>query len=181
MSFMLANAGVPMIAWQMPAMVMALVPIFLIESAVARRSVSISTPRLFTGVGIANVVSTFVGIPLAWFMMLLLELLTIGGGGVDPVDSPLSVFKAVVLGAAWLSPYSEPLWLLVSIAALVLLIPYFLVSVLAEYLVLRCAWNAQPGSTVARATWRMNLVSYAALAVLVIVWLCWEWMQYQPA
>ena len=59
---LLANAGVPMIFWQVPAGAIALVPIVLVESLVLRPILKQPFRPLAFRVLAANALSTFVGI-----------------------------------------------------------------------------------------------------------------------
>ena len=68
-SSLLANAGIPMIVFQFPAMLLALLPVILIESLIARWCLWSTYPRAYArvygGVALANVISTVIGVPLA--------------------------------------------------------------------------------------------------------------------
>ena len=73
----LGDTGVPMIFIQWPAMICALVPVIAIEAIVIHRNLSLPYRRAFVGSAKANVISTLVGVPLAWVLMLALELMLI--------------------------------------------------------------------------------------------------------
>jgi hypothetical protein len=59
-------------------------------------------------------------------------------------------------------------------ATLVLLVPYFFVSVAVERWVLRQCWRTLPLSRVALAAWAGNAVTYCGLGF-------WAWYQLQAA
>lgn len=81
MIMILANAGVPMIFITLPPMVVLIIPVIIIEFLASRRLISrISPARRWAGIGFANVVSTFIGWPAAWFVLVLLQMVTGGGG-----------------------------------------------------------------------------------------------------
>ncbi len=155
----LANAGVPMLFWQLPFMAMALVPIVLIEWAIVSRLISGMSWHGFWSVGLANAVSTFIGIPLAWGAMLALNVATTGTGS-RGLDTPMQVFQSVVLQASWLVPYEDDLYWMIPTATLVLLVPYFLVSVFAERWVLGLMMRNVDRLIIRKAAWRMNAVTY---------------------
>jgi len=75
---MLADAGVPMIALHLPAMVVLLAPIIGIEYLVARCIIALPAPRLLRGVAVANVASALIGIPATWALMFVLNIVTTG-------------------------------------------------------------------------------------------------------
>ena len=62
-----------MLALAWPAQWLALIPIILVESEIFRRALQLPFRSLIKPIGKANLVSTLVGIPLAWLAMLLLE------------------------------------------------------------------------------------------------------------
>ena len=167
---MLANMGVPMLYVQMPWMTIALVPIIVVEALIARRRLGLATSKSFLGTAIANAVSTFVGIPLAWFAQFGLNLLISGGTG-HGLGNPSAIFMSVVVQASWLVPYESELYWMVPTAFLVLLIPAYFVSVLAENLVLRKMWSQMDSRRVSATVWLANTASYAALIVLNVVWI----------
>ena len=169
-AIMLANAGVPMLFVQMPFMTIALVPIIVVEGLIARRRLGLSAAGSFKGVAVANAVSTFIGIPLAWFAQFGLNLL-ISGGNSHGLANPAAIFMSVVVQASWLVPYESELYWMIPTAFLVLLIPAFFVSVLAENLVLRKMWSQLDRRRVSATVWLANTASYAALITANVVWI----------
>jgi hypothetical protein len=73
---LLADAGAPMIFIEWPLMFCALVPVIVIETEVARRYLALPYPKAVAGAAKANILSTLVGVPLAWGIMLVIELVT---------------------------------------------------------------------------------------------------------
>src|SRR5882724_12003016 len=159
----LFDMGVPMIVLQFPIMVIALIPIILIETVVIRPKLNISWKETFYGVTLANIGSTLVGIPVAWFIMYVIEIL------VGLVDS--AVFNAnswdspvlALIGAAWLPPGSRDLYWMIPVASIILLVPSYFCSVLIEYYICRWKWENLPAASIKRSVWLVNLVSYIFL------------------
>ena len=87
MQFLIANAGLPMIGAQMNIMIMALIPIVAIEAIVFRTRLSRTNSQCFQACMIANCVSTFVGIPLAWMAMVIIEMSV--GSSAWGLDTPV--------------------------------------------------------------------------------------------
>src|SRR5260370_1208577 len=79
-STVLADVGLPMLVFVWPASWILLVPIVLVEAVIARRILALPPARCLKISFVANLVSTMVGIPLAWLAALLLELLLAGIG-----------------------------------------------------------------------------------------------------
>jgi len=66
-----ANIGVPMIFVTLPMMVVALLPIIIIETVLATPYLKIPFRFLLRLIARANLFSTFVGIPITWFLLAL--------------------------------------------------------------------------------------------------------------
>jgi hypothetical protein len=105
-----ADVGLPMIFVEWPAMILALVPVVLIEAAVYRRELRIPFRKALHPAGVANVASTLIGYPFAWLLRLaasfaLLDLLAV-------VPKPPLALIALVY-SAWLPPGAEEtMWML---------------------------------------------------------------------
>jgi len=172
MAFILADIGVPMIMLQFPAMIFALVPVIIIEALFASRMLCLQKFRAFRGAGLANIFSTIAGVPLAWFVMVLIMLATTHGylyGG----RSPLMATLFFLLNIAWLSPDQRNLYWMVPSAMALLLIPSFFVSVWLELWVCRQVWNDLDRALVRRVVFKMNLASYALLFLAAGGWLAY--------
>jgi hypothetical protein len=167
---LLANAGVPMIFWQLPAMLMALPAVIAIEMLLARFRYQIPLRANLKGVSLSNIASTVIGVPLAWLTMLALNILTTGTRAMG-LNTPLGVFQSVVLQSSWLVPYREQLTWMIPTATLVLLVPYFFASVYSERFALRFIWTDFPRETIRSFTWFGNLITYACFFIYTCVWL----------
>jgi hypothetical protein len=75
----LANVGIPMIFPQFILMAFAFVPIVLVEAFVVRRLLGHPFGGAVRDTAIANLWTTFIGVPLAWGVMFVLELVSTGG------------------------------------------------------------------------------------------------------
>lgn len=159
----LADAGIPMLAWHIGPALLVFFPIVMVESVITWAFVRQPVWPVVRTVGVANAISTFVGIPMAWIFMVVLELATVGGGADRHYNTPFAAFQSLVLGAAWLPPEEGALAWLIPAATLVLLIPYFVVSVAIERRILLKSWSRLPRSGVTTACWLSNLASYSFL------------------
>jgi hypothetical protein len=167
---LIADAGVPMLFVTFPRMMAALVPIVLVEAIVYRWYLSKSFPSCCGGSLVANSMSTFAGIPLTWVLLVIMEILCTGGGKAYGLDTPLHRLVAVTLQAPWLVPYEEDLYWMIPVAALSLLVPCLLVSVLVEYFMLRACWILPKDRVkLLNAVWIANLLSYCLLGTYCLV------------
>jgi hypothetical protein len=181
---MLANVGIPMIFVQWPLMLVALIPVILIETLLIRLWLPLSTDEAFTGIAQANALSTAIGVPLAWGIMLVVEFIMglLLASSVDYLDwksdSPLFQLVFFIFSAAWPLPTTETAARrLLPIAAALLLIPCFYASVWVEYRSCLRSWARYDPVLVRRAVYRANLGSYALLFVLACVWI---WASMSP-
>lgn len=168
----MANAGVPMLLWQLPGMVLALVPVVLLETLIAGRHLELGFRERLTGIAVANVWSTFVGVPVAWGVMTMIPSMT-GGVVTTDTSAPLLALQVVAMEAAWPDAYEGQLSWLIAAAGIALLIPYYFASVVVERWVLRHRWSSQQRKPIHAAVWRMNAASYLCLALLLIA-LLWR-------
>ncbi len=155
-----------MLALHLPAMLVLLAPICIIEYFVASRA--LNQPRLWVANGVfwANAATTLLGIPLTWLAMLGLELATIGPE-TQSHDSLPGLLTSLVLQAAWLDVPKPGLEWMVPASTLVLLVPYFFVSVYTERTVLSYLLNKSPRPTIDRVCRVANLTTYGVLAGFV--------------
>lgn len=173
MSPILANAGVPMILPQLYLMGLALIPIVLLESAFLCRVPSVNFGEAARGVTIANFASTVIGIPIAWALMLGLQMITTGGIS-QGMNTPLSMLASVTLQAAWLDSDERHLYWMLPAAVTTLLMPSFAVSLLIERFYLLHRWQKLDRTLVARWVMRANVYSYLVLFVLSSAWFTLE-------
>jgi hypothetical protein len=175
---LLADVGVPMIFVQWPLMICALLPVIVIEAFVLHKRLRLSYRRAFAGAAQANVISTLAGVPLAWGVMFLLELAT-----ALPIiyaaqkwhwhyESPI-FYVLYVLGMAWTGPAGKSAWP-IALAATLLLVPTFFVSVWLERRFYRRSYPDIDTVAVDGASWFANLTSYTLLFVLACGWVGWE-------
>jgi hypothetical protein len=167
-----ANAGVPMIVITFPLMAVALVPIVLIEAAVISARLGRPLGSCLKSVGIANALSTLVGLPLTWLGLVAAQVLT-GGSGAYGIESIQSRLLAVTWQAPWLIPYEAHLYWMVPAACLTLLVPFFYVSYHIEYRAVARFVRTSARDAIARAMLRANLVSYAGLLLANGAWLAY--------
>lgn len=177
-----ANVGIPMIFVQWPLMLVALIPVILVEVLLIRLWLSLSYREAFIGIAKANVLSTAIGIPLAWGIMLVIELITVLlRVSVDDylpwkLKGPLFEIVFFIFSIAWPLPTTETARGGIAIAAALLLIPCFYASVWIEYCSCLRSWTRYNPVLVHRAVYRTNLGSYALLFVLACVWIANEYV-----
>jgi hypothetical protein len=187
--YLLADAGVPMIFITWPGMVLLLLPIIAAEWAFIIHRTSFKKTKVLRATVAANAVSTIVGIPITWGALLLCEmgvLLTLAHVpklGNSSWNSPLEQIVRTILSAPWIAPVENSGSWAVPLAALVLLIPFYFVSVWVEQKIMEhmlpvtTSLNAQPSEVnegVLRGAVRgANLMSYGFLFAFATAWLSW--------
>ena len=170
----LADVGLPTIFGIGPVMLIALLPVIGVEAFVLSRWLDISAYKALAVSGVENVVSTVVGVPLAWFFSFFFSIfsafLSFGKGGAD-LSTTRGKIRAALQYAPWLPPsegWSDSNWL-VSATLLCLLFPCFGLSLLIESSVAGGMLAEYPAGDVTRAVVVGNVVSYGLLA-LVVSW-----------
>jgi len=177
---LLANMGVPMLLIQMPAMFFALVPVIVVEALFVRARLALPRREAFKAVTAANVLSTIVGIPIAWLVIV------IGQQTLDTTfrrlpahfhadaHSPLWISYEMLTTFAWLDPDEANLYWMVPVASALLLIPSYFASVWIERPVCRDSWRHLQPAAVSRVVTQANRLSYGGLFVLACARLAWE-------
>lgn len=169
-----ADAGIPMIFLTFPAMLIALVPVILIETFVIHKALEIPYKKALIPNSVANLASTVAGFPLAWGLLLGLELLTTGGGCGPGFGTISSSILTVILESAWLCPWEDHLYWLMPVAFINCLIIAFFISIWIEYFVMKKMLKEHDKAKIKKATYKANLVSYALLIILNIVFLAFN-------
>lgn len=163
-----ANIGIPMIAVIMPASWILLIPVIFIESAVAESVLGYKYWRAIKPVAVANAVSTIIGIPITWGLLVLVQMFS-GGGGSEGLNTFALRIYAVTVQSPWLIPYAsnELEWMLPA-AGITLCIPFFFASVFCEYLVMNKLISANP-TAIKHWAWLANGISYGMIVAILIV------------
>ena len=163
-----ANAGLPMIFITFPYMLLAFIPIFLIEGVVYKKRLNMSYGSSLSVSFLANLLSTLIGFPLAWLLSLVVEiLLSLSQQG---ATGTVSKVLLTVLGPAWLAPPIETAdqWY-VPIAAFFGLIPAYFVSVWMELFVARRCFDEIDIKEGKKAVRAANLLTYGILGAVCLI------------
>jgi len=147
----LANIGLPTVALYLPFAWFALVPIIFIESGYGARRYNLSFRRAFLAQATANCLSTVIGIPITWFVIVLLQFVTIPSGA----------------GPAWLLP--DPGWWTVAAAIAVLTVVFYFMSVATEGFVVARFFREVPRKTIRHWVIQANAITYTLLLALILV------------
>jgi hypothetical protein len=164
-----------MLMFQWPLMLCALLPVILVETEVVRRQLSLPYRNAIVGAAKANVLSTAAGVPLAWVIMLVVEfaagfpLLSAAEKRHWPVEHSPVEYILDVLTMAWIGPSVPGM----ALAAALLLIPTFFISLLLERRSYRRSWPDVNRAAVDRSVWFANLASYSLLFLAACVWYGW--------
>ncbi|MEN6458798.1 MAG: hypothetical protein ABFC63_07700 [Thermoguttaceae bacterium] len=162
---MFANVGIPLIGPAIGVGWFAFIPVVLVETLIAIWVLRWQFFFALRWVSLANVVTTFVGVPITWFLTVLVQMSVgyCGWGDGSIVE--------VLLGPAWLGPgYIRDLGWAVPLGLIVLCVPMFVMSCWAEYLILR---RFAAKALIWQYVWKANLASYALLvAALIVTMLC---------
>jgi len=160
-----ADIGLPMIFITVPNMLLAIVPIIALESYILSKKLKLTPKRSLVTSTVVNVASTFIGIPFAWFILALLQIIT-GGGRAYGMNTVMQKFLSVTWQAPWLIPYESSYYWMIPAALCFLLIPFFFVSWLIEYILAKKILPDVLYQEVKKAVFIANLASYGGLLVI---------------
>jgi hypothetical protein len=169
--WMFANAGIPMLYLGAPALVLAFIPVVLIEAVWYWRRLGVPLSPALTGSCSANLWSFCVGLPVAWLLWVVVAIASShAASGVAYHEifqrSEWLGLLYFVTVAAWLPPLESRVEVAIFGATLVLLLPAFLVSYLGEASLLQEQWPELSRKAVYRQVWLAHLVTYGLLYLL---------------
>ena len=159
-----ANAGVPMIMFAMPALIVSLLPIIGVETLILRNRLALPSKAAFKLACLGNLASTLLGVPITWLILVAMQMLA-GGGGAFDMDTTLGRILAVTVQAPWLLPYESHMHWMIPTAGIVLLVPFFFVSWRSEYLVAKHVVPHNPKEALRKTIRDANLATYVLLAL----------------
>ncbi|MEO8102558.1 MAG: hypothetical protein ABI790_08530 [Betaproteobacteria bacterium] len=158
-----------MLMLTLPVAVLALVPVVLVEAMIGRRMLGLGWREAIKVFGIANLHSTFWGIPLTWLALLLLE--TLVGFTLVPLFDWESLPKTGLLAmqifssplmSAWIGPGNP--WD-VYIAFVGLSLPFCVASIFIERWSVNNQLTGVPFTAIKRALIWGNVSSYFLLCL----------------
>lgn len=165
-----ANAGIPMLVLAWPAQGLAFVPVVAIESLLIAHAIGTTIKAQFKPVVVANLISTIVGVPLAWLGMLALE------GGVaglvfgllpeSVANLPAMQYVLFPFMSAWIGGSSK---LEFQAAFVVLSIPFCAISIYTEFRFLRVGVASHSIPNLKRAVTLANVLTYTFLCFFVVL------------
>ena len=181
-AFLLLDAGIPMIAFTLPAMIVLLIPITAVEGLLCRKWLQLTWWQAMKSNAASNFASTVVGVPVAWASMLGVGYGTMGlldkANLTDKWHSPIANLIFLFLSSAWIPPTSDNTLWIVPAATLCLLIPFFFASYGVEYVVMRHMIGMPEGGPpnfsyprVRIAVRNANLVTYGLMFLATSIWL----------
>jgi hypothetical protein len=181
---LLADAALPLIYFTLPAVVLLLIPVILLEGFLLRVWIPTSIVQALKASAISNIASTIAGVPLATLLAYA------GAMAVSPWSrklleqehwqSPLGDVVMAIVNSVYISAYVvEAHWLLPA-ALMIILVPAYLISWWIEYVIVRTLILKNPNHSsspeklpsavaISRAVRRANFVSYALLFGFIAV------------
>ena len=179
---LLADMGIPMIAFTLPAMLLLLLPVIAVEGLCYKKWLELPMREAMKASALSNCISTVAGIPLAWCAMLALQFgafsVITAIPGTEKWDSPIANAVAFVLSSAWIEPPESAPFPWIAGATLVLLVPFYFASYFIEYRAIkRMATNPGSGlgnleqARVRRSVRNSNLLTYGGMFAGTTLWL----------
>jgi hypothetical protein len=171
-----ANAGLPMISYGFPFMIILFLPVLLIEILIYRIKLDKSFLDAFKVAGIANIYTTLIGYPISWLFLLLYQMLTSGIieglRFIIPMDlfinESLSFIILPFIMPAWLGYFKNfPNDLAICLAGMAGLLPAYWITVQSEQNILRKYWGND--EKINRICILANRISYLFLYFIVII------------
>lgn len=172
-----ADAGIPLLVFIEPLFILLFLPVVFIESCSMRLHLKSNWIKTIKAVTFSNLGSTLIGVPLAWAILLVAELiLTLLAAFLFNPSFQSSLYISL-LAPAWLVPFTkwgmkEKLMALWSIAYLFVYF-YFISSWIETQINMRLLKGYEK-KCVRQATWKANLYSYGFLFFVVVIYFLWS-------
>ncbi len=156
-----------------PVILVFLALVILIEAVHMQRKLNSAWWKTLRGTAIANGITILLGYPLMWLIYFILEiaLFSVLAFASKPLhlDALPNNFAmrliGIILGAAWMGPWSGKEYWPVLVAFVVLLIPSFFLSGWIEAKFLSRQQWLGAGLKSTKAVWQANILSYLFLAI----------------
>ncbi|HEY9714669.1 MAG TPA: hypothetical protein V6C72_14475, partial [Chroococcales cyanobacterium] len=169
--------GVPIGVVMMAPMWSSLVMVIPLHALLAMHMLELSSSQCWRLSVVACCYSTIIAIPVTWIglvvLMAVVWLLMSIFGGQSLLDR-LSTLAIFLLSIPWVCGPEPDLHWMIPTAEVLLLIPFFFVSIWTENLVGRRLFTAQSPEAILHWAWTANSVSYAILVLLGIAWLVFK-------
>lgn len=162
-----ANVGIPMIALAWPAYWITYLPVVVIEGAIVRRLLSVGWRDALKHLAIANLISTLIGIPIVWLLLLGVEIAlgtTVLSG---ELTHPVAVFAMTIVGAPWMPPV-ESRWPIYW-AFVILAVSFCGASIFVEYRYLRGKFPKVEYADALLAVCIGNVTSYLVVCMFALL------------
>lgn len=167
-SFSFANAGIPMLALAWPYLWLTFIPVSLLEACIAKRMLRIDWRKAIEISVKANCISTLIGIPVAWFFMLLIQMV-VGLGLSNFQNVPdLIQYATFPFMVAWLGDVSSAWY--VYFAFCVLSIFFCLISIYIERGVAKRYIEPVFSNSVNEWAKLANITSYSIIVITTTIW-----------
>jgi len=162
-----ANAGIPLLGFTIVLGWLTIIPVVLIEATIAMQMLRWKFFFALGWVFLANAISMILGMPIVWFLTVLVQMFIGDTGWGD--GSIIGVLK----GPAWLGPgYIDHLGWAASLGTILLCVPFYFMSWWVEYSFLyACAIrkDADAKPTLWSFAWKANFASYTLLVLLLVL------------
>jgi hypothetical protein len=170
-SALLLDTGIPLITLNLFAIILLLIPVIIVEALFYKKWLKLATGPAFKSSALSNIISTIAGYAIVIAIAFLIGL------GVNGFRmSPIANLMLWLNGSTWMQVANAHF--LIPVVCLLTFLPFFLVSYLIEYVVVRAMLRRSlptvSGITVhrlRRAVRNANLVTYLAMFIIVSVYL----------
>lgn len=163
-----ADIVLPMLVVVWPLSWLLLLPVIAFEAVIARRILKDTWRQSLKLSGTANIISSFIGIPVVWFALTLTFIMM--NGVATTLPEYIAAFIAMLSCSVWLTPFDEFADSVVTVLAAALYIPFYFASVWVEAYVGRQLFPETDKSRIKRWSVVANFWSYAMTIMALLIW-----------
>lgn len=173
-SMVYANAGLPLISFEFSGLMIALVPVIIVEALILKRMLTSKYGETFLIVGISNIVTTIIGYPLSWLLRFLIEM---GLShlesffGISLYENSYSLFFLNLFAGAIIPQVTREFYWVIPVAIIGGLFYSFVISFLVEYFFYMKFFAGHTKKDLFRASLISNIVTYSVLISIVLAFI----------
>ncbi len=168
---LLLDTGLPLITLNLFAIILLLIPVIIVEALLYKKWLKLATGLAFKSSALSNIISTIAGYAIVIAIGFL-----IGFGVSGFRTSPIANLMFWLNGSTWMQVANAHF--LIPVVCFLTFLPFFIISYLIEYLIVRAALRRSlptaSGITthrLRRAVRNANLATYLAMFIIVSVYL----------
>ncbi len=168
-AYCFGNVGIPVIAITYPGFAVLLLPIIITEYFIIKSIINTEKKTIIVSTVVSNSVSTLIGVPLAWAVLLILEIVTTSTSAIQS-EGLMYFVGSIALQSAWMQSLNDNYWMLPA-SVIINLIPAYFLSKYSEYIITKKMIKTVEKDQIKKAVFKANNITYVSLFAIAVGYL----------